>query len=282
MKKIYLFLLFIVNLNLSAQQQWKFYVAFEDATAARDTIWFIWDSTATFYGADTSLNEVSAHFDYSKFNVWAYNPGLTFEDSVKVIAFPYTYSIGGEIFAMNVKLPITITWDTSMLHASWLPTTPVGWVNFARIDNFYFFFHSINGVAQYDMTLSDSVTAPESWVSDSLQWMVEWHFPMRVYLIQDPTINTEKIDEASTLFNLFPNPFKDQITLNVSHNYNGYSSIYITDLSGKLLKVINYSESKINDSQFGSKIGILKPGAYLISLVIDGKRMSTIKLVKIV
>jgi hypothetical protein len=35
--------------SITAQPQWKFHIAYEDATGAKDTIWLIWDTTATFW-----------------------------------------------------------------------------------------------------------------------------------------------------------------------------------------------------------------------------------------
>ncbi len=164
MKKIIytLFLLiFFFSVHSYAQPQWKFHVAFEDATGAKDTIWFIWDTTATLYGLDTTLGEKPVSLNYSIFNVWTNNKVNYEYDTIKTLAVPYTESFETTIEAINYELPITITWDSALLHADWLPPTPVGWVNFARIDNDYFFLYKNNGLAhEYDMTLSDSVTAP--------------------------------------------------------------------------------------------------------------------------
>jgi len=41
-------LLIIGCLFSYAQPQWKFHIAYEDATGAKDTMWFIWDESATF------------------------------------------------------------------------------------------------------------------------------------------------------------------------------------------------------------------------------------------
>jgi len=191
MKKIFFFSTILLALfsSVSAQQQWKFYVAFEDATMARDTIWFVWDTTATFEGADTLLNEVSAVFNYDEFNVWTYNHGLFFPDSVKTIAHPFNESFGHSIDAMNFELPIKITWDSSLFHASWLPPSPVGWVNAAGISNDYFF--NINNVEVggfFDMTLADSIIAPEPTNPDPWFWNPGVHFPMGIGMSQDPTL----------------------------------------------------------------------------------------------
>ena len=147
MKKLILIVVFsflFCSIKSFAQPQWKFHVAFEDATGARDTIWFIWDTTAAVYGIDTTLGEGNPHMDYSKFNVWTLTWGVYPNfDTTKVVAYPYDASFGNTIEAINFELPITITWDSALLHADWLPPTPVGWVNFARIDNDYFFFYNM-------------------------------------------------------------------------------------------------------------------------------------------
>lgn len=144
-------ILFALILSLYAltgftQQQWKFHVAFEDATGAKDTIWFILDTTATFYGIDTALGEGNVNFNYNVFNVWTLTWGTYPNfDTTKVVAFPYDIGgFGSEIHAFNFELPIKISWDTSLLHASYLPSSPVGWMNHARIDNYYFFMINNN------------------------------------------------------------------------------------------------------------------------------------------
>jgi hypothetical protein len=59
MKTIHLFLgltLLLGTLQIHAQPQWRFHLAFEDATGAKDTLWFIYDTTATI-GWDSHLGE---------------------------------------------------------------------------------------------------------------------------------------------------------------------------------------------------------------------------------
>lgn len=275
MKSILIGFLLLSTLITSAQQQWKFYVAFEDATQSKDTIWFIWDTTATFEGADTSLNEISAQFDYSKFNVWAINPGLSFLDSVKVIAFPFIYPLGGQIEAMNVELPITITWDTSLLHATWLPPNPVGWVNFARIDNIYFFYQNNMDIGhQYDMTISNSVTAPEPWITDSLAWIPEWHFPMNFYLSQDPEVNSEIIETALN-FNIYPNPINESSCIKYYDFLNHSMLVNIFDINGQILRSFPMLDNKI-----GRHISDLSPGIYFASIIFDNGIIKNFKLIK--
>lgn len=76
---------------LNAQPQWKFHIAFEDATGARDTIFLIWDSTAT-WEMDTLLGEIPMNFDTNIFQVYMYINSTPL-DSSKVSASNTNYSI---------------------------------------------------------------------------------------------------------------------------------------------------------------------------------------------
>jgi len=40
-----------------AQPQWRFHLAFEDAIGAKDTLWFLYDTTATLGGGWTPIWE---------------------------------------------------------------------------------------------------------------------------------------------------------------------------------------------------------------------------------
>jgi hypothetical protein len=75
--KAVFFLVLTTSLSIGmAQPQWKFHIAFEDATGAKDTIWCIWDTTATdgsLTSVDTAFGEAGVTFDYNVFNVWIYN-----------------------------------------------------------------------------------------------------------------------------------------------------------------------------------------------------------------
>lgn len=107
---LFLIAILVISFQLAAQPQWKFHVAFEDGTGAKDTIWFIWDTTAVFYGIDTALGEGNPNMNYNEFNVYT----LTWDtypdyDTTKVVAHPYEYSFGHTIEAINYTLPIKIT-----------------------------------------------------------------------------------------------------------------------------------------------------------------------------
>ncbi|PIY31321.1 MAG: hypothetical protein COZ08_09050 [Bacteroidetes bacterium CG_4_10_14_3_um_filter_42_6] len=272
-----------------AQPQWKFHVAFEDATSAKDTIWFIWDTTATLYGIDTTLGEGNPHMDYNKFNVWT----LTWAaypndyDTTKVVAHPFDDSFGSTIEAINFELPITITWDSAMLHADWLPPSPVGWINYARIDNDYFFFYNNNGLAhQYDMTLSDLVIAPNEGNNDPWAWQDWVHFPMDIFLIQDPTLGVENNSfETKNIIVTFPNPFIKNTSIEFYLENKSYVELSVFDLQGKKIRsLINQTLNSGNHTlkwngldQAGKPC---KPGPYFIYLNINGTSIQSINLIK--
>lgn len=275
--------------NLNAQQQWKFHVAFEDATMARDTIWFIWDTTATFEGADTLLNEVSAVFNYNEFNVWTYNHGLFFPDSVRTIAHPFDIPFGHSINAMNFELPIKITWDSSMFHASWLPPFPVGYVNSAGIQNDYFF--NINNVlvgGLFDMTIADSIIAPEPNNPDPWFWNPGVHFPMSIGLSQDPEIGVHYTNKNSFYrLNAFPNPFFNYIKFRIeSPNSMDLVKIRVIDLFGRLFFETesfrvdgSFQESYIQELE--NKLCVAPSGFYIAALESNQSIVNLIKIVKL-
>jgi len=289
MKLLILIVLLLSGSYISnAQAQWKFHVAFEDATSAKDTIWFIWDTTAVFYGIDTALGEGNPNMNYNDFNVYT----LTWDsypdyDTTKVVAHPYDYSFGSTIEAINYELPITITWDSALLHADWLPPTPVGWVNYARIDNDYFFLYNNNGLAhQYDMTLSDSVTAPYEGNTDPWAWQDWVHFPLDVFLIQDPTLGVPNNPyNLNNVLKSYPNPFEKCTNLELYLEKKSFVELSVFDFQGK--KIRSFINQTLNSGNHTLKWNGLdqagkpcKPGPYFIYLNINGTSMQSINLIK--
>jgi len=276
------------SIQLTAQPQWKFHVAFEDATNAKDTIWFIWDTAALFYGVDTALGEGNPSMNYNDFNVFT----LTWDtypdyDTTKVVAHLYEYSFGHTIEAINYELPIKITWDTALLHADWLPPTPVGWVNYARIDNDYFFFYNNNGLAhQYDMTLSDSVTAPYEGNTDPWAWQDWVHFPMGIYLVQDPTVFVDDyIYEPKTILSLYPNPFKIDTSIEIYLENKSYVELSVFDFRGMKIRslinqTLNVGNHRIKWNGLDQAGKPCKPAPYFVYLNVNGTPIHSIKLIK--
>lgn len=209
----------LISNMLKAQPQWKFPIAFEDATGAKDTIWCIWDSTATdgqLNSVDTALGEAGVTFDYSKFNVWIYN-NVPNADSTKTIAIPFYESFGLYVYAFNYQYPITVSWDSSMFHAPGLPY-PVGYVDRAIIDNDYFFLVNNDPPEQkFNMLLDNNVVAP--WFN----WGAQSQFPMDIGIMNGFTVGIRENIVTRNDRDIFPNPVNQSININTELEFTTYS-----------------------------------------------------------
>jgi hypothetical protein len=225
MKKLLLsFALMTVSIALSAQPQWKFHIAFEDALGAKDTIWLVYDTSATFYGVDTALGEGKANFDYNAFNVFIINND---HDSTKVSALPYTHFPyhGADIKAFNYEQPIIVRWDSSMFHAPYLPQSPE-YINYAALDNDYFFYvNNDNAAHTFNMLWADSVVAP--WYG----WGGHMQFPMAVAVSYFPLGITD-LDNETSQIQIFPNPSSESYHFETEEQI---SSIEVFNILGKTI-----------------------------------------------
>ena len=136
-------LFLLAAVAMQAQPQWRFHLAFEDGTGARDTIWFVYDTTATQgWGpgeVDHGLGEGGVTMDLGVFNVWMWNWD---GDSTKTLAYPYTvFPWHGEVemHSFNYQYPITIRWDRSLFHAEYLPNPDS--INTAIMNGQYFYWY---------------------------------------------------------------------------------------------------------------------------------------------
>lgn len=238
------------NMYCFSQPQWKFYVAFEDGTSQKDTLWMIWDSTATI-NVDTFLGEGPSITDYSKFNVWIYNNNF---DSTKTLALPYVYfphHTLPDINAFNFTYPILITWDSSLFHANYLPVQSNSYINEAKIDNDFFFLDN-NDIAlhAYNMLLTDSAFAPPfSWGSQS-------HFPMSISITYDPSLTRN--DFNTNNIKVYPNPTHNTLYV---EGVDDAKSITIFNSQGiklKQLHINNFKELVIPVNEFSSGIYFIK------------------------
>jgi hypothetical protein len=155
----------------TAQPTWRFHLAFEDGTGARDTIWMLYDTTAQlFYNinqplVDTALREGPIFINDSDFHVFLQNALF---DTTQTNALPYTiYPVheGSIVNAINWTPPMTITWDTSLFHAPYLPYDQ-GVFGVATMDGLAFSAYMNNPdfeFGRYDMLLSDSITVDFLW-----------------------------------------------------------------------------------------------------------------------
>jgi len=71
---VFLFLFICLNKVVAqTQPQWKFYIAFEDATGQKDTIWSVWDTLAQSIGVDSIFGEQAVSLNPNTFNVYIFN-----------------------------------------------------------------------------------------------------------------------------------------------------------------------------------------------------------------
>ncbi len=249
------------------QSQWRFHVAFEDGTGQRDTVWMIYDSTATF-GVDTSLGEGYTPLDHSRFNVWIYNPAF---DTTKVSALPFLMfpSHGlSYIEAIGFTYPLIIRWDTSLFQSPLLPIDSSNQVffNTAEIDNDYFWAINNDPSAHaYNMLITDSAFAPYFIFGSRSQ------FPMNIQLWHDPLNN---IDKTSFSTCLFPNPGSENLTiraLSLISNIKIYNSMSVC--------VRTYNE--LHSTSVELHTPELPSGMYSICIIYESGESQLVKYIKL-
>ncbi len=114
------------NKCMARQQQnaqWSFYLAFEDATEAKDSLWFLFNTAATYpYSISELYGETQIETETINFQIWFYHP-LSYVNGNPTIRRYDTFmgnimdeyaAFSTEFFATNFVLPITATWDSSL------------------------------------------------------------------------------------------------------------------------------------------------------------------------
>ena len=249
-----------------AQPQWRFHIAFEDATGAKDTIWMLYDTTA--HGplpTDTALGEGPFNFNHNIFNVWVYNYD---NDSTKTWALPYLYypNHSVSIHAFNFQYPLTIRWDTSLIHSPNLPYQQ-GLINQATMHNDYFFFvNNYPLCGCFDMLQIDTAIAP------SYNWFSQSQFPLDIYLEQAPLSQYEIPNHKNKIL-IEPNPFIDYITINAAGS-NTHLEIYSMECQKVYDKKVDGSIEKLD-------LRYLQNGIYILKIINNLKIIQYEKIIKV-
>lgn len=157
--------------------QWPFYLAFEDATGARDTLWFLIDQDATLPnyltppysdGNDAQFGEIPIPPNDTSFHV--YFEGIESIDSAGSItfgkfnvgAYPVIGSIWHSINAENYTLPIVVRWDSFLL---WYGLYTLGvWPIYCSMANDYLWWNDLHwstDAGSFDLLNSFNTTALE-------------------------------------------------------------------------------------------------------------------------
>lgn len=252
----------------AAQPTWRFHLAFEDGVGAKDTLWFVYDTTAhLFYSGgqpivDYDLGEGPTDMSDGLFHVFTLNALM---DSTNTVATPYSwypiFETGNTINAINWTPPMTITWDTSLFHAPYLPYSQ-GEFGIAIMDGLAFYAISNHPeLGAYDMLIDDSVTVDQ---------FSEYLFSFSVYFGEDDHVGIRPQQGTLPPFVICPNPA--QTVLNV-YTEGKLERISILDLSGRIVKKF------INPSNGAIDISSLSPGTYVCRIFTDAGRTWTGRLV---
>jgi hypothetical protein len=276
MNKIILFASILVGLNCSAlfaQQPWRFHIAFEDGTGQRDTLWMVFDNTATVEGVDYQLGEGTPEYNPNAFNVFMYNMNV---DSTKIIAYPYSmypYIFTGSIYSINFIYPVIIRWDTSLFHVSYLPANPT--MNKAIIvGNYPFFMLPIDYTTTYlhtiNMLTKDSIFCPEDF--NGVQFPLFGDQSLGFAVDHDNYLYLEENKTDLVLF--YPNPCKDLLKIETTEPlYDG--TLCLTNRYGQIIKLEPWGNGTLSKTL---SMGDLLPGVYILTLR-DKKQIFTQKIV---
>jgi hypothetical protein len=246
----------LLALTAQAQPTWRFHLAFEDGAGARDTLWFVYDTTATTGATvDHELGEGPMPMGDGAFHVYALNAQ---QDSATTIAWPYTmfpyFETGNTIEGINWVPPMTIRWDTSLFHAPYLPYEQ-GSFGTARMDgNLFYGLNNDPMLQAYNMLIDDSVVVWELW---------DYLFPFGV-LFEPGTSDPLVVNEPTACVEVraWPNPAKTDLWLDGT---SGLMDIVISDASGRIVRNVIGHESREPIDVSG-----LALGTYMVHAVAQG------------
>jgi hypothetical protein len=214
------------------QPQWLMPLEFLDGNGDRDTVYIGYDPSASPYPEvmDTIFNERWIVVDTSKFNVYllqypGYSPtSILTTDTVKKINIQLY--IGSEIGFIKGKMPVTLKWVDTLLNSPGLPFPDISPRPRARIDVYCGsgepgYFNCPNGEDPISLTnyVTQDIPIP---VSDSLFFNGsgnDYYNPRNAIgtivvevVPHNYHTNRYNIPQEEEIFNVFPNPFKNEIT----------------------------------------------------------------------
>ncbi len=281
MKKPLLNLLLIFALTsvvsaLNAQgppTQWKFYLAFEDATGAKDTIWIGLDENGTVGNLNPDLGEVPVQLDSTEFNVWMnVYPSM---EAFKTYVGSINHSPSIIVFGMNQVLPITLSWDTAFFNSPVLQETMAGPICNPRLESSWFenYTNAVWLHNQYSMVFDNHVVLPEA------PWLLQPHFPMTFYTdrnhICEP-LDVNNTDDFKQLV-LFPNPCTDYLELRTDAVLQ---QVKVYDLNGRVVLSRNGTGNGSSSAPLRLNVRALPAGMYLLSAVDVNGRSGVQKFMK--
>lgn len=259
-KTLAIFSFLLLSASVAAQQpQWKFPLAFEDATGAKDTLFFVWDSTASLTVYDTVFGEIPMSMPTDTFQVYVYINFTGPTDSSKTVAIETDfYSMTHLIRASNYILPITMNWDTVVLNNSNLQPPVIC----CELDNDYFWGTVQNNRKTYNMLQTDTVTLPP------FNWGSQNHFPLTIFISREDSCSPLAVTEihaASSNFTIYPNPAAGQ-KVTVKSNDRHINRVVIFSAEGKK---ITGSSTYAPQKEIKISTGNFAPGFYILEIMCD-------------
>ena len=239
------------------EPQWKFWVAFEDSSGQRDTVYLALDSAATT-GRDTLLGEQTISVDTSataKFQVYSFYGN----DPVKANTVRTNYfGVVTDVFSYGGKPPFIVRWDTNLFRSQAIPFV----IHEAKMRNDYIL--NTNFGNRYDMRMSDSIVLPPYF---------KWHFPIEIALFEFASgIQKTVVSKVE----VSPNPFHDQ--LHIKTPTTPYSVILIHASDGKVIKC---SFKEIQSEIIIDELQYLVAGLYILWVQLEDGSFNYQKVLKI-
>jgi len=98
------------------------------------------------------------------------------------------------------------------------------------------------------------------------------NFAYTLYL-SDPIVGIEE-SKNELIFNIFPNPAKNTVTIKIGNDLSGEVNIVLTDLTGKLVSIISERKNIIAGQSFTFSVENFAQGMYFISLRNNQKQLT--------
>ncbi|MEO6438290.1 MAG: T9SS type A sorting domain-containing protein [Chitinophagales bacterium] len=289
-KIFFLFFFLMVTLRITAQTYtvpgaqiqpaWVFPLWFENADGQKDTLYFCYDSTANYPYPDTLFGVKLVHDDPSVFNMTF--DALPFNDTshLKVVALTEdVLSSGVSLFSQNVILPLILRWDPSVFYSDSLPYPDEDPAPRAE-GHLWFDLPTFVDSCSYSVPiLMTDTSSPFAYChkADSIVFNGQYlsYLVFSVHPWKGIILNVTYAAKEEEI-KVYPNPFKDNLILEMGNTFLGKLQFQIFDLNGHrtVEQAVKTSTSQIDVSS-------LLPGIYCWLLSGENKIIAKDKFVKV-